>query len=401
MTTETPYSVKNRADGDWITRLRRYIHSRPETAGNEERTARFIAKKLEQLGMREIRTGIAGHGLIALLGPKSEGPVVALRADMDALPVEEQTDVSFTSQHPGVMHACGHDAHMAILLGATRILKEMEDCLPGRVLLLFQPAEENSPTGGAQPMIEEGALTDPRPDAIFGLHVWPDLPVGQIGVKPDFQMGASDRFEIHIHGQGGHASMPHRTIDASLIAVQVAQCLQTVVSRNVNPLETAVLSITSIQAGENHNVIPGYARLTGSVRTLKSEIRNLMENRLREVAIDVTRAMGAEAKVHYERGYQVLHNDPAMVETVKTTARDLLGDTSLPLIEPALAAEDFSAYLKEVPGAFFWLGCGFSEESKNFSLHHPRFLVDERALPLGAEMMAGTAIRFLREKAHG
>lgn len=391
-------STSNKADEVWIQRLRRQIHRHPELSGKEKQTSRLVEKTLREIGVNRIRSGIAGHGLIARLGENTEGPVVALRGDLDALPIREETGVPFASCHDGIMHACGHDAHTSMLLGAAKILKEMEERIPGTVLLIFQPAEEDSPVGGARPILESGALSDPKPDAVFGLHVWPQLPVGQVGVKPGFQMGASDRFEIRIQGQGGHASMPHQTIDATLTAVQVAQVLQTIVSRNVNPLDTAVLSISSIQAGANHNVIPDQATMVGTVRTVRPEVRDLMEKRIRSIAADVANSMGAQAQVDYLRGYPVLNNDPAMVQLVRETVKKRFSGEALPDIEPALTAEDFAVYLEEFPGAFFWLGCGFPEAEKNFPLHHPQFLVDERALPIGSELLAGVALQFLSRK---
>ncbi|QKG83329.1 amidohydrolase [Kroppenstedtia pulmonis] len=395
---ESLCSTLKKADADWIRQLRRHIHQYPELSGKEEQTAGLVKDTLHRIGVKDIQSGIAGHGIVARLGENMDGPVVALRADMDALPIQEETGISFASRHDGVMHACGHDAHTAMLLGAAKILKEMEDRIQGCILFIFQPAEENSPIGGAQPMMEAGALDDPQPDAVFGLHVWPQLPVGQIGIKPGFQMGASDRFEIRVQGQGGHASMPHETIDATMTAVQISQVLQTIVSRNVNPLETAVLSISSIQAGTTHNVIPDQASLMGTVRTVQPEIRELMEKRIRQVAKHVAHSMGAQVHVDYHRGYPVLNNDLAMVEVVRKTVREQWSEQALPEIRPALTAEDFAAYLEKFPGAFFWLGCGFTDPEHNFPLHHPRFLVDERILPLGAELLSTLALRYLAEK---
>lgn len=395
---ESLCSTLKKADAAWIRQLRRHIHQYPELSGKEKQTAGLVKDTLHRIGVKEIQSGIAGHGIVARLGKNMDGPVVALRADMDALPIREETGISFTSRYDGVMHACGHDAHTAMLLGAAKILKEMEDHIQGCILFIFQPAEENSPIGGARPMMEAGALDDPQPDAVFGLHVWPQLPVGQIGIKPGFQMGASDRFEIRVQGQGGHASMPHETIDATMTAVQISQVLQTIVTRNVNPLETAVLSISSIQAGTTHNVIPDQASLMGTVRTVQPEIRELMEKRIRQVAKHVAYSMGAQVQVDYHRGYPVLNNDPVMVEVLRKTVREQWSEQALPEIQPALTAEDFAAYLEKFPGAFFWLGCGFTDPEKNFPLHHPRFLVDERVLPLGAELLSALALRYLAEK---
>lgn len=350
------------------------------------------------MGIEEVRSQIAGHGVIAVLGKQAAGPVVALRADMDALPIREETGVPFASQIEGVMHACGHDAHTAMLLGAAKKLKQMEAQLAGRVILVFQPAEENSPVGGARPLLDAGGLDDPRPDAIFGLHVWPGLQVGQIGVMPGFFMGASDRFHIRIRGKGGHAGMPHETVDAGIVAVQIAQVLQTIVSRNIAPLDAGVVTIGKIQAGTRYNVIPEEAVLEGTVRSFRPEVRRTIKERFYRIVQDVARGMEAEAEINYQDGYPVLMNDPLMVEVVREAATDLLGDTALPEVSPALVAEDFAVYLERFAGAFFWLGCGFEDPAKNYPLHHPRFLVDERALPIGSALLADCAVRFLRLK---
>lgn len=390
-------TVETKPDQEYLTLLRREFHQYPELSGHEERTARRVYEELQKLGFQDIRRNIAGHGIVAVIG-KSGGPAVALRADMDALPIREQTNVPFASRTPGVMHACGHDAHTAMLLGTAKMIKQMEQELSGQVLFVFQPAEENAPIGGARPMLEAGALADPKPDAVFGLHVWPGLPVGQIGVKSGFLMAASDRFAIRIQGKGGHASMPHQTIDAAMVAVQIAQALQTIVSRNLNPMDAGVVTIGKIEAGSRYNVIADEAILEGTVRSLRPQVRDLLEQRFRAIVENIAHSMGAEAEISYQRGYPVLLNDPAAVEVVRETAALLLGENALPEIEAALVAEDFAAYLEEFPGAFFWLGCGFPDESKNYPLHHPKFLIDEQALSLGAQMMANTALRFLQRR---
>lgn len=394
MTTAT---VSLKADQAYITGLRREFHQYPELSGHEERTARRVCEELQKLGIAEIRRNIAGHGVVAVIG-SGAGPTVALRADMDALPIAERTGVPFSSKHDGVMHACGHDSHTAMLLGAAKMLKEAEAQLPGKVVLIFQPAEENAPIGGAKPMMEAGALDDPQPDAVFGLHVWPDLPVGQVGVKAGYLMGASDRFSIRIQGKGGHASMPHETIDAALVAVQIAQVLQTIVSRNVNPMEAGVVTIGKIEAGSRYNVIADEALMEGTVRSFHPDVRALIEKRFAQVVEHVAQSMGAQATIMYQRGYPVVNNDEGATEIVRSAVTRVAGEQALAPIDPALTAEDFAFYLERFPGAFFWLGCGFDDKSKNYPLHHPLFLVDERVLPIGAELLAETAVQFLAQK---
>jgi amidohydrolase len=389
--------VQQKADQKYITQLRREIHQYPELSGQEERTAGRVCEELGKMGISDIRKNIAGHGVVAVIG-EGAGPTVALRADMDALPIQEKTGLAFSSACDGVMHACGHDAHTAMLLGAAKLLKQQESQIAGKVVLIFQPAEENAPVGGARPMIEAGALENPKPDAVFGLHVWPSLPVGKVGVKPGYLMGASDRFQIRIQGKGGHASMPHETVDAALVAVQVAQALQTVVSRNLNPMDAGVITIGKIEAGTRYNVIADEAVLEGTVRSFRPEARDLLEKRFREIVEHVAQSMGAQVEMTYRRGYPVLQNSQEAVEIVRKTAVEVLGGEALPPIEAALTAEDFAVYLEHFPGAFFWLGCGFDDAGKNYPLHHPQFHLNEQVLPLGAEMLAGVALQFLSQK---
>ncbi|WP_289137799.1 M20 family metallopeptidase [uncultured Brevibacillus sp.] len=391
-------TVKGKADENYIKELRREFHRNPELSGQEQRTSQRVIEELKKLSIHEIRHNLAGYGVLAIIGQKKDGPTVALRADMDALPIFEQSGVSFASQNEGVMHACGHDAHTAMLLGAAKILKSVEQELPGQVLLVFQPAEENSPVGGAKPLIEAGAFLDPKPDAIFGLHVWPSLPAGQVGVREGNFMGASDRFRIRIIGKGGHASMPHETIDAAIVAVQVAQVLQTIVSRNVNPLDAGVLTLGKIQAGTGHNVIASEALLEGTVRTFIPKTREMIRERFYSIVQSVVASMEATVEIDYQLGYPVLSNTPEMVEIVREASTALLGERALPQVEPAMVAEDFAVYLQHFPGAFFWLGCGFEDDSLNAPLHHPKFMLDERMLTTGSEMLAETAVRFLRSR---
>ena len=388
-------TVKGKADENYIKELRREFHRNPELSGQEQRTSQRVIEELKKLSIHEIRHNMAGYGVLAIIGQKKDGPTVALRADTDALPIFEQSGVSFASQNEGVMHACGHDAHTAMLLGAAKILKSMEQELPGRVLLVFQPAEENSPVGGAKPLIEAGAFLDPKPDAIFGLHVWPQLPAGQVGVREGNFMGASDRFRVRIIGKGGHASMPHETIDAAIVAVQVAQVLQTIVSRNVNPLDAGVLTLGKIQAGTGHNVIASEALLEGTVRTFVPKTREMIKERFYSIVQSVVESMGATVEIDYQLGYPVLSNTAEMVEIVREASTAMLGERALPQVEPAMVAEDFAVYLQHFPGAFFWLGCGFEDTSLNAPLHHPKFMLDEGMLTTGSEMLAETALRFL------
>ncbi len=389
----------SKADEEFVVKMRRDIHQHPEISGQEERTAARVIKELNSMKISDIRSGIAGHGIIAVIGKKKEGQLtVALRADMDALPIQEQTNLPFASVNEGVMHACGHDSHIAMLLGAARLLKSVEGELNGQVVLIFQPAEENAPVGGSRPMIEAGALDSPKPDAVFGLHVWPTLPVGQVGVRSGFLMGASDRFKLTIKGKGGHASMPHETVDSIIVAMQVIQALQTIVSRNVNPMDAGVITIGKLEAGTRYNVIADEAVLEGTVRLQRPEVRSLLKQRVEQVAELVAKSLGARAQLEYSEGYPVLVNSEEETEMVRLATSRWLGKDALATIEPALTAEDFAVYLQKFPGSFCWLGCGFPDESKNFPLHHPQFQVDERVLPIGAQLLAEIALTYIQEK---
>ncbi len=293
------------------------------------------------------------------------------------------------------MHACGHDAHTAMLLGAGILLNKVQQKLPGRVLLVFQPAEENSPVGGAIPMIQDGVFDRYQPDVIFGQHVWPDLPVGEIGIRSGPIMGNSDLFKVRIKGAGGHASMPHQTTDAIIVANSIIMNLQTIVSRNVNPLDSAVLSIGKIEGGSRHNVIAETVTFEGTVRTYRSEVKEEVKKRLISIVEGGAESLKASAEIEYLDGYPATVNTPEWAERIRTTAHQLLGSSSTLEIEPSLGGEDFGRFLLRYPGAFFWLGTALPNNEKQKPLHHSQFQIDERSLSLGVEMMAQAAIDTL------
>ena len=381
---------------------RRHLHEHPELGMQEHETARFVADRLRQLGLEDIRTGLANTGVTALIrGTSSAGPgagkVVMLRADMDALPIEEETDVEYRSQNPGVMHACGHDAHTTILLGVARILMGRRGEFAGTVKVLFQPCEEQPP-GGARFMIEQGALDDPPVDAAFGLHVAPDTPVGQVKVLAGPVSAASDTFLVEIQGRGGHGAYPQRTVDPVVVGARIISTLQALVSRETDPLEQAVITVGSLHAGEADNVVPDTSVLSGTVRTFSEATRTDFARRIPAVVTGVAEAMRATATIDYQPGYPSMVNDAAMVELVRRAATEVLGAENVLPGTPMMGVEDMAYYLQRVPGAFFNIGVGNEARGITAGVHHPRFDLDEASLAVGVEVMTIVALRWFAER---
>ncbi len=377
---------------------RRDFHEHPELAYQETRTAGIVANRLRALGLDDIRTGIAGTGVTALIhgAGVGHGRTVLLRADMDALPILEENEVDYRSRTNGVMHACGHDAHTAMLLGVARLLMDRRDQFSGTVKVLFQPAEE-LPPGGARPMIEAGVLEDPHVDAVFGLHIDQNSPLGVVSVRPGPYMAAADRFKIALKGKGGHGAHPHDTIDPVLIGAQIVTALQSLVSREIDPISSGVVSVTAFLAGEAFNVIPDTAELRGTVRTFTSENRDLLEKRVDALVTGLAAAMRAEATVDYNRGYPATVNDPAMTDIVRDAALATVGADNVREGEPMMGAEDFSYFLQERPGSFFFVGSRNDERGLVWGHHHPRFDIDEAALAVGVETMTRVALDYLNQ----
>jgi amidohydrolase len=377
---------------------RRHLHENPELGFQEVKTAAFVTERLQALGVEDIRTGINKTGVTGLIRGTGGGPgrdkVVLVRADMDALPILEENAVDYTSTNDGVMHACGHDAHTAMLLGLARILTDRKDTFAGTVKLLFQPAEE-LPPGGAKGMIEEGVLEDPQVDAVFGLHVSSDTKTGIIKVGSGPIMAAADGFKVTIQGKGGHGASPHLCVDPVMVGSHIVVALQTLVSREVDPIDRAVVSTCVFHAGEAFNVIPDTASLAGTVRTFLPETRDQMEQRITELVTGVAESMGATAKVEYTRGYPATANDPAMAELVMEVARGVVGEENVEVAGPKMGAEDFSYFLIERPGCFFFVGTGNEDKETHISHHHPRFDVDEDGMAPGMAVMAGTVTSYL------
>lgn len=367
-----------------IVDFRQDLHRHPEPAFEEAETAARVVARLQRIANLEIREGVAGTGVVATLGPDKDGPCVALRADMDCLRMQEKNTFGHVSTRPGLMHACGHDGHTACLVGAALVLGQLQDELAGPVKFLFQPAEEN--LGGARVMVEEGALAEPPVAAIFGLHGTTALPLGTIGLRSGAIMAASRYFTITIHGKGCHAASPHRGIDPVLIGSQIVCGAQSIVARNVSPVEPALLSIPRFTGSTAPNVIPETVILEGTLRALSNPTRALLENRLRELVEQTALAYGGTAEISYYGGYPLVENDPQMVEFVSELARPLLGEAAVDGgYPPSMGAEDFAFYLQEVPGAFFWLGLQPEGEPRP-SLHHPRFDFNDAVIPLAIRL---------------
>jgi amidohydrolase len=383
-----------RALGPRIVSDRRTIHSHPEMAYEEEQTSTLVQARLRDLGI-PFRAGLAKTGVVAQIkGELGAGPCVLLRADMDALPIEEKSGVSFASEIPGVMHACGHDAHTAMLLGAAQLLLERRSGFAGTVKLMFQPAEEGG--AGAARMIEDGVLDGPSVDAAFMLHVRPELDAGQVSYGPGALLAGADAFTITIEGRGGHAARPHQTIDPVVVGSQIVMAVQTLVAREVDPTVPAVVTLGSFNAGNRSNVIADRAVLMGTIRAFDDELFAHLERRLREVVTGVGAALRAKVQIDFTMRYPPSICDSAMAERLGSSARSLLGDESVQLSSPQMGAEDFAFVLQKVPGAMLWLGVKSPDWTEPKPLHTAVFDIDESALPIGSSTLARVALDYLQ-----
>jgi len=376
---------------DQYTRIRRELHQIPEPAYTEKKTSARVADHLKAAGL-DVQTGIAKFGVVGLLRTERPGPTLMIRADMDALPVTEQTGLPFSSTHAGAMHACGHDAHMAMVLGAALALSKMKDTLKGNVKLIFQPAEEGP--GGAKPMIDEGVMENPKVDYAVGCHLWPGSPEGTIGVKAGPIMAAMNRFDIRIIGSQGHGAMPHLCVDALEVGTQVINALQRIVSRHMNPLTPTVVSVGSFHAGKAFNIIPGEAELSGTTRTFDLEVWNSWESRMRKILQGVCDSMGARFELNFEFGYPPTINDPFMADLVRQCAANVVGSDKVFEPEPTMGGEDMSYYLQRAKGCFFFLGVG---RPGCAPLHNAKFDFNEDMLLLGVETYCRIALGLLSQ----
>lgn len=366
-------------------------HQYPDLTWDEEDTARAIEQQLAKIDDIQVSPRLAQYGLVATMEGEQPGPThIALRADMDGLPMQERSQLSYRSQRDGKMHACGHDGHMAILLGSLHVLQKLRKHLKGRVSFVFQPAEEGG--AGAKALCESGVLDGV--DAIFGLHGWPELELGRIACRPGPLLAGQSRFKLHIQVKGGHAAMPHLAQDAILLGSQIVQALQTVVSRNVEPAESAVISVTQFHAGTAHNILPDEAMVSGTIRALRPEILEFCENRIRDIATSLAGAFEARIDCEFIPGYPPTINHPREVDFVQKQIEAFFGDeVYCDLQKPSMGSEDFSYYLQEKPGAFFLLGLNTSEKPQP-SLHHPEFDFQDQALPYGIATFCQLALAW-------
>jgi IAA-amino acid hydrolase len=377
---------------EWITTIRRRLHMYPEVMYEEVRTGEVVREVLDLLDI-PYKFPIAKTGIVASIGTGEE-PCVALRADMDALPIDEETDVEFKSRIPGRMHACGHDCHTAMLLGAARLLTERESQLRGTVKLIFQPAEEGG--AGGRMMCDEGALQSPKVDRIFGLHVWPFIPTGTIGGCAGTFMAAACIVEIKVIGKGGHAAFPHLTNDPVATAAKIVTELQTIVSREVDPLVPAVLTIAAIHGGDAFNVIPPEVHMVGTARSLTMDGLHYLKQRITEIAAHIAAANRCEAEVTFPGNhYPPTINDPESWNEVKSMGASLLGHESVTELAPVMGGEDFAFYGPHARACFVALGIGNETIGSTYAVHHPKFMMDEDALPIGSALHVAYALRYL------
>ncbi|WP_217586129.1 M20 metallopeptidase family protein [Lentibacillus saliphilus] len=374
--------------------FRRDLHRFPELSGEEYETSKKIQQKLDEYGI-PYQTGFAGTGVLAIIEGDQPGATVGLRADIDALPITEKTDEPFRSTIDGKMHACGHDAHTAMLLGVGRLLMADKANIKGKVLLIFQPAEEDSPVGGSAQMMADGVFAEHEPDVLVAQHVWPNLPVGQFGVLAGPIMGNSDRFQIKVQGSGGHASMPHDTVDALAAANQIYTALQTIVSRNANPFDPAVITVGKMEGGYRYNVIADEVNMEGTIRTQSNDMKKKIKQRFHEVVNGVAQSMNTSVEITYYDGYPATVNTEQWANRVKQTAAQMFGEDSVPVVTPSLGGEDFGRFLLKYPGVYYWLGSSIGEGQK--PLHDPFFKLNEAALKNGVMMMKQVALDILND----
>jgi amidohydrolase len=387
-----------------LSSQRRDFHMHPELSNREERTARVVAERLRALGLEDIKTGVGKHGVTALLKGAKPGAVVAVRADMDALPIQETNDVPYKSQNPGVKHACGHDVHTTVELGVAEVLSKMRSEISGTIKFIFQPAEEGAPAGeegGAKLMIKEGVLENPRPTAIFGLHTEPNLQAGQIGYHSGPAMASSDTFQIIIRGKSAHGAQPQNGVDAVVVASQCILALQSIRSRRIDPLEPLVITVGTINGGARFNVIAAEVKMTGTMRTLNDQVRERAVALMRETLQNVTAAYGATFELNMEDSNPVTYNEPALVEETLPVIRRVVGGGNTLTLKPFMPAEDFANFQKIIPGFYYFLGVGNRAKGITSGWHTSDFDVDEESLVVGVKVMSNVLLDYLDRHAAG
>lgn len=362
---------------------RREFHAHPELGFEEERTSERLIEILESYGLQPER--MAKTGVVLTIPGGMPGRTLLVRADIDALPIQELGTSSYVSVNQGIMHACGHDAHMAMLLAVAKVMAARMPALPGNLKLMFQPAEEGP--GGALPMIEAGILENPRVDGAFALHVWNSLPVGKVGYRSGPVMANTDQFDLVIEGQGGHGAMPHLSVDAIAVAGHVICALQTIVSRNVSPLDSAVVTLGKIQGGDRHNIIAQTVTISGTVRSFSSSLRELLPQRIEAIVAGVTKGLGATYRLDYQRTYPATVNDPAMTQILRRAAAKVLDPENVEEVEPSMGGEDMAYILERVPGSYFFVGTANPAKGLNHPHHHPSFDIDEDGMLVGTKVL--------------
>ncbi|MCL6433580.1 MAG: amidohydrolase [Leptolyngbyaceae cyanobacterium HOT.MB2.61] len=376
----------------YLVEWRRHLHQKPELGFREQLTSEFVSQKLQEWGI-EHQTGIAQTGIVAIISGRQPGPVLAIRADMDALPIQEENEVPYRSQHDGVMHACGHDGHTAIALGTARYLSQHRDSFAGTVKLIFQPAEEGP--GGAKPMIEAGVLNNPDVDAIIGLHLWNFLPLGTVGVRSGPLMASVELFNCTILGKGGHGAIPQHSVDSIVVGAQVVNALQAIVARNVDPIESAVVTVGKFHAGTAHNVIAASAQLSGTVRYFNPGFEGFFQERIEQIISGVCQAHGAHYELEYCSLYPPVINNEKMAELIRSVTATVV-ETPAGIVPQCqtMGGEDMAFFLQEVPGCYFFLGSANLSRGLAYPHHHPRFDFDETALSMGVEIFARCVEKF-------
>ena len=387
-------NFKAEAEGlrEQLVAWRRDFHMHPELAFQERRSARVIADCLHELGY-QVQTGVAKTGVVALLEGQRPGPVVMVRFDMDALPITEENETDYVSQNPGVMHACGHDAHMAMGLAVATLMMKRRDEMSGTLKLIFQPAEEGA--NGAEEMVKDGVLENPRPDVVLVTHVWNETPVGLIAVSPGAIMAAAEKWNCTVRGKGGHGALPHLTVDPIVAAAQIVTALQTVVSRNVSPLEAAVVAVGAIHGGNAFNVTPPQVEMTGTIRTYDPATRETVLRRVRQVIEGVAVACGATAELEIIPLTPAVVNDAEVTEVVHAAAQTVVGPENVLSGERTMGSEDASLFMQDIPGCYFFVGSANAERGLDAPHHNPRFDFDEDALPLGVAILMQAVAHYL------
>jgi amidohydrolase len=378
---------------DFSQQIRRDLHRYPELGFEEFRTADIVAHELASLGM-EVQTGVAKTGVVGLLDGDKPGPVVLARFDMDALPIQEETGTEYASRLPGKMHACGHDAHVAIGLTVARLLARHRHLLTGSVKFVFQPAEEGR--GGGRTMVLEGVLENPNPDHVLALHIWNEHPLGWVAITAGPLLAGADVFKVTVTGKGGHGAMPHQTADPVVASAQLITAIQTIVSRNVAPLQSAVLSVTQVHGGDAFNVIPQQVVLQGTLRYFEPEVRHLVLERLQQIVTATAQAMGCQTRLEIDDITPPVYNEPAIALQLQTLIRQIAPQLHLVDNFRSMVSEDMAFLLQKVPGCYFMVGSAFTE-GENFPHHHPRFDIDERCLPVAAGLMAAFIVNLLEK----